>query len=71
MRLAGITDTFDYAVPQPWLDDMRKRGSKDNFIWVYPEGSIFGEPVSHTVLWYKARENVFNAFLQQVANMEV
>ena len=71
VQLAGITDTFDYAVPQDWLDDMRRRGSTDHFIWVYPKGSLFGEPMSHTTLWDKAKHNVFNAFLQQKKSLEI
>ena len=71
VQLAGVTDTFDYAVPQPWLDEQRRRGDNDMYIWVYPKGSTFGEPMSHTKLWFKARQNVFNAFLQQKESLEI
>ncbi len=42
----GELGTFDYALPLYWADDVRKRigESPVEFVWSYPEGSIWGEP---------------------------
>lgn len=38
--------TYDYAVPQPWLDDIAKRLGSYNlgYVWVYTDGYLFGIP---------------------------
>lgn len=48
VALAGIPEPFDFAVPQPWLDEhtaeVAQRGGW--VIWTYPQGaSLFGEPM--------------------------
>ena len=41
---------FDWAVPQPWLDDIAERCGEYflGWVWSYPEGSIFGLPSPRT-----------------------
>ena len=39
--------TFDYAVPQPWLDEVAKKLGRyiQGYVWVYIKGgSVFGVP---------------------------
>ena len=54
-RMEALTDsgiTFDYAVPQPWLDDIIERADIDYILgwcWIYPsEHSAFGLPYPRT-----------------------
>lgn len=53
--------TFDWAVPQPWLDDVMQRAANELqpngrldhlvFVWCYPEGaSVFGVPAPRNLL---------------------
>jgi hypothetical protein len=50
MNVSGLTETlgtFDWAVPQQWMDDQLKKDPSFNvghWVWVYAPGSIFGEP---------------------------
>ena len=40
---------IDTAVPQPWLDEVRKLGIRDQFVWSYQEkdgNPMTGRPVS-------------------------
>lgn len=43
---AGLSKTFDYAIPVGWMDEVRKAIGEwpTGFVWHYPEGSIFGAP---------------------------
>ncbi len=38
--------TFDYALPREWVVFMEQKGYSvvPNFVWLYPKGSIWGEP---------------------------
>lgn len=49
-RYPGMT--FDCALPQDWVDSL-KAGFSDlvigHFVWLYPEGSVFGIPAPVTV----------------------
>lgn len=38
--------TFDYALPQKWVDLAERNGFdvRSNFVWIYPKGSLFGQP---------------------------
>ena len=41
--------TFDYALPEPWCDDLRKKTGITNiayhFVWMYDEkAKVFGRP---------------------------
>lgn len=61
IRIAGITDTYDTAVPQDWLDQEENKSrwiSGDKAIWIYKKGSIFGEP-----MWYK---DIFQIFKKRI-----
>lgn len=43
------TSGIDYAVPQPWLDEVQNLGIKTNFVWSYQEkdgNPMSGRPVS-------------------------
>jgi hypothetical protein len=45
----GNDNGIDYAVPQPWLDDVRKLGIKTKFVYSYQEedgAKTFGTPVA-------------------------
>lgn len=50
---------IDPAVPQDFADAHKG----ERYCWSYENDSIFGKPLSHTKLWYAARENVFKAVL--------
>lgn len=44
----GNDNGIDYAVPEPWLDDVRKLGIKTKFVYSYQEqdgATTFGQPV--------------------------
>lgn len=45
-------ETFDYALPQPWVDAMTKIFPyvpiAGHFIWLYPEGNLMGMPMPIT-----------------------
>jgi hypothetical protein len=47
---SGELGTFDYALPQAWVDDVYKTLAifPHGFVWSYPEKSIFGEPFAVT-----------------------
>jgi hypothetical protein len=39
--------TFDYALPQSWVDKMTELGHKNvagNFVWIYSGEGMMGEP---------------------------
>ena len=38
--------TYDTALPQHWVDAclIHEYDPRGNFVWVYPEGSIMGQP---------------------------
>jgi len=43
------TTGIDYAVPEPWLDEVRKLGVRDQFVWSYQEKDncpMTGRPIS-------------------------
>lgn len=43
---AGLT-SFDTAIPQGWVDDVREKTGKPfpfGFVWDYSDGSIYGKP---------------------------
>jgi len=45
----GDDTGIDFAVPQPWLDEVRKLGIKTNFVYSYQEKDgqpMFGTPVA-------------------------
>lgn len=52
VRILGLKERgqFDYAIPQPWLDDLKEITGVyaiHCFVWFYPkegEGRIFGHP---------------------------
>jgi len=50
--------TFDYALPQPWVDECRTMGFdvRGHAVWLYPAGAgAFGEPGALTqefFTWY-------------------
>jgi hypothetical protein len=47
IKMAGLTVTYDTAVPQTWFDahqaEIKEHGGW--VIWVYPEGNLFGQPM--------------------------
>lgn len=49
-RYPGIT--FDCALPQGWVDEMSAKVENiiGHFVWLYPEGSLFGQPAPVTEL---------------------
>lgn len=57
-RLGTIPETFDYALPQHWVDDVFERTGlyPYGFVWVYPPKSIFGEPFAVTPAAVKTLE---------------
>lgn len=67
-RAAGIRaglKTFDTALPQAWVDDVREKTGKPfpfGFVWNYPENSIYGEPFPLTKEAFKTLEE-YNAAL--------
>lgn len=48
--------TFDYAMPQFWVDDMVKAGfdPRGQVVWLYEKGSSFGRPAPLTAEAYMA-----------------
>jgi hypothetical protein len=58
VRAAGMqNETIDYALPQHWVDAMRKLGVTDptaEYVWHYPKGSFSGVPLSIGELAIKA-----------------
>lgn len=39
--------TFDYVLPQQWVDDVREKTGEDvgpHFVWIYEQRSVFGRP---------------------------
>jgi hypothetical protein len=46
---AGMTITeFDWAVPEPWYDEQRKKDPNFNlydYVWSYHKNKLFGEPL--------------------------
>lgn len=42
--------TFDYALPQSWVDIVRDRGfdPRGKVVWGYPKGSLHGFPLPLT-----------------------
>lgn len=39
-------ETFDYAIPIGWVDDVKAKTGEypEHFVWAYRQGSIWGEP---------------------------
>lgn len=49
----GLGFTFDYALPQPWLDELVARPGAPSYrtvlsttVWAYPPGLFMGKPLT-------------------------
>lgn len=63
IKLLGVDQqTFDYALPQNWVDDMVARvgDPRGHFVWLYEKGSCFGvpRPVTHEGMHQLMRYNL-------------
>jgi len=48
MESLGVNFTYDYALPQPWVDDVENKTGENpcpHFVWSYQEdGDVWGRP---------------------------
>lgn len=60
--ISGIEgESFDYAVPQDWYNEMLDKGENPReYIWLYPEGSIFGYPYNLIESYQEVIRNRFH-----------
>jgi len=56
---------IDPAVPQPWLDERRRHGDKENYCWQYETAPVFGQALAYSTLIREATANIEGDILKE------